>query len=47
MPKALEKNARKNITQTEFFPQSERIYGRQIAFVAAFLLPLSKFLEVP
>ena len=27
--------------------KNERIYGRQIAFVAAFLLPASKMLEVP
>ena len=27
--------------------KNEQIYGRQIAFVAAFLLPMSKLLEVP
>ena len=28
-------------------PRNERVHGRQIAFAAAFLLPISKFLEVP
>ena len=29
------------------FPQNEKIYARQIAFAAAFLLPAAKFLEAP
>lgn len=28
-------------------PNNERVHGRQIAFLAAFLLPVSKFLEAP